>query len=339
MRKRNESIDIFRYVCAIMVVAIHTRPLEELGEEWGYLTTQILPQIGVPFFFAVAGYFYASKLEKGEKSLGVYMRRLLRTYLLWSCLYYLIDFAQWGHSQLKGFIVNCVYSFVVVGSHYHFWFFPALIFSAGVTTALFRWKKAIILGSVILYTVGCLGTSYYQIGIKIPVLERLFLYPQFIVLRRFLMLGFPCFIIGYVVLNVQKKLEKTTHKMKYVYVGWGCSFAVWAMEICLISTMEWQNSMVMTFGLYFLTAETLLLLCYDPLSPILVEKMPDCCRCLANFTYYSHPLVMTCLQSLIGFSIGKELAQTPLFVATVVTTFLGGFAVYRWDNKQFNWLI
>lgn len=44
------SIDIFRYVCAIMVVAIHTRPLEEISTSLSFIVTDIISCIAVPFF-------------------------------------------------------------------------------------------------------------------------------------------------------------------------------------------------------------------------------------------------------------------------------------------------
>lgn len=65
-KERNNSIDIFRYLCAVMVIAIHTHPFSEVNEELGYLCTQVLPRIAVPFFFAIAGYFYIQKIEKNQ---------------------------------------------------------------------------------------------------------------------------------------------------------------------------------------------------------------------------------------------------------------------------------
>lgn len=38
MRERNASIDIFRIICALMVVSIHTGPLSEFGHNWWYVT-------------------------------------------------------------------------------------------------------------------------------------------------------------------------------------------------------------------------------------------------------------------------------------------------------------
>ena len=66
---RNCSIDIFRYVCAIMVVGIHTQPLSEFSYEAGYIFSNIVPRIAVPFFFTAAGYFYVKKLETVSQKL------------------------------------------------------------------------------------------------------------------------------------------------------------------------------------------------------------------------------------------------------------------------------
>lgn len=79
--ERNSSIDIFRYICAIMVIAIHTHPFMEISEKCGYVFTQITPRIAVPFF-AAAGYFYIQKLEKNEKPFWMYIKRLLITYFI-----------------------------------------------------------------------------------------------------------------------------------------------------------------------------------------------------------------------------------------------------------------
>ena len=65
-KTRNCSIDIFRYICAVMVIAIHTNPFLDASKKLGYIFSQIVPRIGVPFFFAVAGYFYIQKQSAGR---------------------------------------------------------------------------------------------------------------------------------------------------------------------------------------------------------------------------------------------------------------------------------
>ena len=123
MKQRNNSIDIFRYVCALMVVAIHAHPFCELGVNADFFFSTLLPRIAVPFFFAASGYFYIKKLESGaERCFSRYLKRIVTTYALWSVIYFIFTFCKGGYSALKWFAVSSVYNFFVKGSYYHFWF-------------------------------------------------------------------------------------------------------------------------------------------------------------------------------------------------------------------------
>lgn len=62
---RINSIDIFRYICSVMVIAIHTAPFSDINEQLGYAFSQIIPRIAVPFFFAVSGYFLCLRWKMG----------------------------------------------------------------------------------------------------------------------------------------------------------------------------------------------------------------------------------------------------------------------------------
>lgn len=139
MKQRNNSIDIFRYVCALMVVAIHAHPFCELGVNADFFFSTLLPRIAVPFFFAASGYFYIKKLESGtERCFSRYLKRIVTTYALWSVIYFIFTFCKGGYSALKWFAVSSVYNFFVKGSYYHFWFFPALIISVCLITVFYK---------------------------------------------------------------------------------------------------------------------------------------------------------------------------------------------------------
>lgn len=64
MTKRNGSIAVFRYIYAVLVVAIHTDPFYEINEQLGYMVYAVLSGIAVPFFFVTSGYFYIHKLNR-----------------------------------------------------------------------------------------------------------------------------------------------------------------------------------------------------------------------------------------------------------------------------------
>ena len=221
MKERNASIDIFRLICALMVVSIHTAPLSELGENWRYLTVQILPRIGVPFFFCTMGYYYIGFLLKGKCKFWQTMKRLLIIYGLWSIIYYIPDIKQVlnGNVSLVGFLINCVRQFVIHGSREHFWFFPAVFFSIILSTLFAKIGKLSWLAriSIVAYILGLLGCSYYGIGNQIPVISVFVNSSQYDLIRRIVLMGFPFFMMGYFLQKVE--LKKVTNKKVFSKVS------------------------------------------------------------------------------------------------------------------------
>ena len=92
VKKRNNSIDLFRYVCALLVVIIHTEPF--YGGELrglGIFLKEFLARIAVPFFFAVSGYFLFLKIDRDGKAPLRSAWRLTKVYLFWSIPYLLLN--------------------------------------------------------------------------------------------------------------------------------------------------------------------------------------------------------------------------------------------------------
>lgn len=52
-KSRNCSIDIFRYVCAILVVVIHTIPFGDISKEMGYFFTDNFSNSGTVLFLCI----------------------------------------------------------------------------------------------------------------------------------------------------------------------------------------------------------------------------------------------------------------------------------------------
>lgn len=336
VKGRNPSIDVFRYVCAVLVIAIHTGPFEEINPTLGYIATDVIPRIGVPFFFIVSGYFYIRKLQNGEKPFRQYFKRLITIYFVWSCLYFLIEFMQWGHADPRGFIVNCITTFVYYGSSYHFWFFPALIFALCFTTFLWRLggRRILIPLSIVLYTVGVLGCAYYNVFQNIPLLGQFFAHPQFDNIRRILLMGFPFFSGGYIVLKSKEKISKQQGLRL-----WIVSLMIWILEIVVVVNMQYQRSIVLTFGLYPLVLSTLTVLVQNPLPKL--QGISDTSRKLANFTYYAHPALILLINFVGGVQAygNQRVPNTALFLLTTISTFFAGLLICKLNNPTLDKLI
>lgn len=202
VKQRNSAIDIFRLVCAIMVVAIHTHPFEELNEKLSFVATQIFPRIGVPFFFCIAGFYFTRKLLAG-KPVKKQVFDLLSIYLFWSLVYFLKDFLfALYNKDFSIFSIRKIFlAFFILGSSYHFWYFPALFFCMFLAIVFNKFHSLRFLGisTIPLYIIGLLGCSYKTVGDRIPVINLLINSQHFTLIRRVILMGLPFFMLGYFV--------------------------------------------------------------------------------------------------------------------------------------------
>ena len=311
-----------------MVVAIHVHPLMDLDPILGDVFTNIIPRIGVPFFFAISGYFYYQKLEKGEKVFWKYIKRLLMPYVFWSVIYFILDFIQWGHGSIKGYVFSCAYSFLVTGSHYHLWFFPALFISVIIVTLFWKLKigKLLLPISIILYIIGCFGCAYQGIGAQIPGLSQWIISSHFNTIRRIFLFGFPFFVSGFVIQRMKRTgMETGRDLLCLLFI-----LMIWIAEIVIVRIVGIAENVIQTLALYLLTIAVLRLLVNHPASG--GTRFSGWCRTCAGVTYYSHPLVVL-LISVIRVGLGSE---TVLFVMTIVITIVLGTMIYMFNCKAIN---
>ena len=349
---RINSIDIFRYVCAIMVVAIHTHPFEDLDINLGYFFTQVFTRIAVPFFFAVSGFAYAQKIERKREREKERKRerekendsvvhnwwRLISkyfyVYLIWSIIYLPLNiyfFLKSGNRNIVNFIFNLLKNFFVTGSYFHFWFFPALIFAISLTYFLDnneKIKKIIIPSSLILWGVGCLCYSYANLNFFVN--ENWF-QSWFIIgfnpIPLFIFMGFPAFINGYWVWGKWKEKGEYFSKKRYILIYLSIFFLVlFFMEMFIVSYFNFKAKISLSIFLYPLLMNTLLVLLAYPLTKFAL--IAPVCRYLANFTYYSHPLFICIISYFYKLFYYSQIPQTINFFTVCLLTMLSGLLLY-----------
>ena len=325
VKTRNNSIDIFRYIAAVLVIAHHTDVLADIHPLFSYLISQVLPRISVPFFFAISGYFYNAKLEKGTAECGGYLKRLATTYGLWSLIYYLSDLLEMGTLRVGEVLT----SFLFFGSEYHFWFFPALILAVLVVTALYRvgWKKCLIPLGLGLYLIGCFGHAYYQVGTKIPVLSLFYEIENFRWISHVFLLGFPSFVCGILV----QRTEGYWRKWKWTTVAAVTAAALFVLEVLALKLLNWPRTVTMTVGLYLFTYFLLVWLLCHPMPK--AGKLASRCRVLANVAFYSHVLFITIFNWVNDGLFSGALTYTAKFVFVFVATLLLGLLFSYSRNK------
>lgn len=177
---KNESysgIDYFRFIAALLIVAIHTSPLSSFSETGNFIFTRIVSRVAVPFFFMTSGFFLISRYTCNAEKLGAFIKKTTLIYGVAILLYIPINVYN-GYFKMDNLLPNIIKDVVFDGTLYHLWYLPASIIGAAIAWYLVKkihYRKAFLIASV-LYIIGLFGDSYYGITEKISCLNSLYTY-------------------------------------------------------------------------------------------------------------------------------------------------------------------
>lgn len=336
-KQRNCSVDICRYFFAVLVVALHCALFTDVHPLLGFATTQVVCRTAVLFFLCVSGYFYFGKLEEGKKAFFPYFSRLFVTYAVWSVLYYIGPFISWGQENIRGFFGYVLHSFLFTGSSYHFWFFPAILFSVAAGTILFRpgVRKLLLPLSIGVFCLGAVCCTYGNAADSVPAVAEICAYPYFNQIRHIVFTGFPFFCSGYAVRQMRRSFRRfKSHSLLCLILA----AAVWLTEIVFVTHFRLYRTLAITPGLYLLTVSILNFLLEHPMPAAV--KAASLCKVLANFTYYSHVLLIDLITLAAEKVFHTDSVSTPvLFLFTVLTAFLLGCGIRKRNSRVLNFLV
>lgn len=177
-QRQFQSLDYFRVLAALLVVAIHTSPLASFSVTADFILTRVLARIAVPFFFMVTGFFllpqYLFGSTKNYHRLLAFLKKTLLLYLAVILLYLPINLYA-GHFHDAG-VWGSLRMFLFDGTFYHLWYLPAVLLGVFIVCFLGRKLpvKAIVGICLFLYFLGLAGDSYYGFIADIPVLSTIY---------------------------------------------------------------------------------------------------------------------------------------------------------------------
>ena len=166
------GIDYFRFIAALLIVAIHTSPLASFSETGDFIFTRIIARVAVPFFFMTSGFFLISRYTYDAEKLGAYVKKTAIIYGAAILLYIPINIYN-GYFKMDSLLPNMIKDIVFDGTLYHLWYLPASILGAAIAWYLVKrvsYRNAFIITSV-LYLIGLLGDSYYGIAKRVSCLN------------------------------------------------------------------------------------------------------------------------------------------------------------------------
>ena len=152
--RRFNSLDVFKLIMAICVVAIHTEPLNGCKISLINEIYDSFVRMGVPFFFLASGYLMANKMkepyeEKSNKEIVLKsLLRILKMYLLWSIIYLPLAVMHFYSAKIPPAkaAISYVSDLIFVGEHYNswpLWYLLSTAYSLLFVMLLFRRKMNI----------------------------------------------------------------------------------------------------------------------------------------------------------------------------------------------------
>ena len=157
-----KGIDCFRVIAAILVITIHTSPLETYFPVGDFILTRVIARTAVPFFFMTSGFFLLSESCGDIKRLKRFLKKTLLMYLV-SIVLYLPANVYNGYFSANNLFFNILKDILFDGTFYHLWYLPASVL--GGAAAFFAVRKfgrgKALTVFLLLYIIGLFGDSYY----------------------------------------------------------------------------------------------------------------------------------------------------------------------------------
>lgn len=173
------NIDLAKFICALLVIIIHTSPFENASSVAQFYIEDVLARVAVPLFYAITGFLFFRKLtyKNGKivrsqdncKKLLRYCKKTAFLYLSWSFTYIVIIFiplwyrtGYWGVHLFK----DCLAIILFKGTYYHLWYLLSLVYAIPLLYGLlcfFDFKKVGTI-AIALWICECLTYSYSWVG-------------------------------------------------------------------------------------------------------------------------------------------------------------------------------
>lgn len=201
---RNHSLDTLKFICAVLVVMLHVKT------PWQHYYLPVT-RCAVPVFFIISGYFLMgegmiSRMWKGS-------RRILVILVYSSILFAFVSYARHGFNF--GSIipsVSKIVKFLLLNDNpwaFHLWYLSAYLYVLLLCIVIDKYKLWTIAFSAVPFL---LVTDLVFGKYSLLILNREYPY---VLVRNFLFVGLPYFLIGAYI----KKLGKQTCKKVEMLLG------------------------------------------------------------------------------------------------------------------------
>ena len=129
MKKTVCSVDVAKFICALLVISLHCNPFRTIEDPWGRELSFILASVAnvaVPLFYSFSAFFFfSSRRSESFRGLFRFLFRISVLYVVWMSITFIpLYFRIGGQSSFFCWILNDA----TKSQPNYLWFFPAVSF-------------------------------------------------------------------------------------------------------------------------------------------------------------------------------------------------------------------
>ncbi len=247
------SLSLVQYLASFLVITIHTGQILP-NELLHFIIKNYLARLAVPIFIIATAYFYQLK-QTDQNYLKRYWLKLFQQYLLWSLIYLPLGLHYFfsEHYPIAYLPFALLLAFTYLGTYYHLWYYPALMFSLGFVSWLLSRYRWLVVGLLlaVLYAFGSLETySGYLTNAYFEQFYQ-FTHDLFLTFRNGLFFS-PVFVLAGMKLAEVKALPKQK-QLNYRLILFGLLYSIEAYLIYLRPGDDKNFYLMLVPFSYFLT--------------------------------------------------------------------------------------
>lgn len=334
------GIDVMKFIMALFVVVLHTKPFVNVNGRLNFLTVSIVGRTAVPFFFAATGFLLEKQIgqqKKRREIIGPYIRKLLILYCIWTMVYLPIiiyDKIIVSDMPLTYNLLAAARDFFFTGSYSHLWYLPATAVGLVIVYVLreYAGERGCSIALFILFCMGLLTQSYFGLLLKIVSVDGL-LWKLMKLVKMVMVTCRNGIFFGSIFLYMGMWIARCNIKIKAytVVLGLGVSVVFFTVEAYCLQKM----GAVREEDMYLMLLPVVFFLILSALS-LTVKKDTVFLRKMSINIYFVHMIFRFVYRKFIGayHELGMRLFGFTLCGALVVS-----YVMYLFEEKMQTWKI
>lgn len=298
---------------AILTIGIHTEPFGfNMWLDYGF---GLITRFCVPFFFVASSYFFWIK----EREMGVYIKRMLSLYVIWSLVYLPFDFPI-----LKGMPVNKILErYFWEGNGHSLWYLWGSVVGFFIVFLLMKVmdSKKVFLVSVGFLLFGCVKSTWAPMVCSFTKLEI----HDFLGSRNGLFYAFPYGAMGMLIAkNPVYKDNRRWKNLTMLAVSMACLVMEGGLLVLHFQTPHrilWFSVLPCTYYFFMVVKD---------IDIAITDKVSLFLRKMSTLIYLGHGLFLI---------LFRELDTWKYFMAVVIaSSFLAVGIILLSKTKYFRWM-